>query len=220
MPVLDPGRRRTRICQFWAHAMDDRPWGGPAPPAVAYVFADGRGTDEIAGQLADFSGILQVDGYAAYKALARGHGGTIQLAFCLIARRVGQGERHHAFGHFLAKRGNTRGTGLVAQQALDTVLHEPLLPAPDEVLDLAVRRMISTVPAPSALNSTMAARQACFWAALWSLLMASSRRRSVGVRVREIPVRMRQTRTPGNQRESPAGLLCQEATTIGCFQSD
>ena len=41
---LDPGRRRTRICQFWAQAMDDRPWGGPAPPAVAYVFADGQPT--------------------------------------------------------------------------------------------------------------------------------------------------------------------------------
>jgi len=71
MPVLDPGRHHTRTCQFWAHAMDDRPWGGPSPPAVAYVFADGRGTEEIAGQLTGFSGILQVDGYAAYKALAR-----------------------------------------------------------------------------------------------------------------------------------------------------
>jgi transposase len=87
MPVLDPARRRTRICQFWAHAMDDRPWGGPSPPAVAYVFADGRGTEEIAGQLAGFSGILQVDGYAAYKALARDHGVTIQLAFCLAHAR-------------------------------------------------------------------------------------------------------------------------------------
>jgi transposase len=38
--------------------MDDRPWGGPSPPAVAYVFADGRDTKEIAGQLAGFSGIL------------------------------------------------------------------------------------------------------------------------------------------------------------------
>lgn len=77
MPVLDPGRHRPRICQFWAHAMDDRPWGGPSPPAVAYVFADGRGTAEIARQLMGFSGILQVDGYAAYKALARDHGGAI-----------------------------------------------------------------------------------------------------------------------------------------------
>lgn len=31
--------------------------------------------EEIAGLLNGFSGILQVDGYAAYKALARGHGG-------------------------------------------------------------------------------------------------------------------------------------------------
>jgi len=87
MPVLDPGRHRTRTCQFWAHAMDDRAWGGPSPPAVAYVFADGRGTEEIAGQLIGFSGILQVDGYAAYKALARGHGGAIRLAFCLAHAR-------------------------------------------------------------------------------------------------------------------------------------
>jgi Transposase IS66 family len=34
MPVLDPGRHRTRTCQFWAHAIDDRPWGGPSPPAA------------------------------------------------------------------------------------------------------------------------------------------------------------------------------------------
>src|SRR5208337_2473038 len=41
MPVLAPGRVKTS--QFWAHATDDRPWAGPAPPAVAYVFAGGRG---------------------------------------------------------------------------------------------------------------------------------------------------------------------------------
>lgn len=87
MPVLDPGRGRPRTCQFWAHAMDDRPWAGPSPPAVAYVFADGRGADKIAPQLAGFSGILQVDGYAAYKALARNHGGEIRLAFCLAHAR-------------------------------------------------------------------------------------------------------------------------------------
>ena len=87
MPVLDPGRGRTRTCQFWAHAIDDRPWGGPSPPAVAYVFTNGRGTDKIAPQLAGFSGILQVDGYAAYKALARDHDGAIRLAFCLAHAR-------------------------------------------------------------------------------------------------------------------------------------
>jgi transposase len=89
MPVLDPGRGRTKVCQFWAHAVDDRPWGGPSPPAVAYVFADGRSTGDIAAQLADYAGILQVDGYVAYKSLVKGArgAGTIRLAFCLAHAR-------------------------------------------------------------------------------------------------------------------------------------
>jgi hypothetical protein len=89
MPVLDPGRGRTKICQFWAHAVDDRSWGGPSPPAVAYVFAPGRGKNEIAAQLIDFAGILQVDGYQVYKSLAadKRPAGTIQLAFCLAHAR-------------------------------------------------------------------------------------------------------------------------------------
>ena len=78
--VLDPGRGRTKICQFWAHAIDDRPWNGPAPPAVAYVFAGSRGKKEIVTQLAGFEGVLQVDGYAGYRKLAEK--GDVQLAFC------------------------------------------------------------------------------------------------------------------------------------------
>ncbi|MCW2276588.1 transposase, partial [Rhodoblastus acidophilus] len=89
MPVLDPGKGRAKTCQLWAHATDDRPWRGPAPPAVAYVFADGRGKKEIAAQLATFSGTLQVDGYSAYKALLKDEraAGAIQLAFCLTHAR-------------------------------------------------------------------------------------------------------------------------------------
>ena len=35
------GRKRTKVCQFWTpRDWDDRPWLGPAPPAVAYVFAE------------------------------------------------------------------------------------------------------------------------------------------------------------------------------------
>lgn len=44
-------------------------------------------------------------------------------------------------------------------------------------------------------------------------MMASSRRRSAGMRLMEIPVRMYQTRMHGDQSESPAGLLCQVETT-------
>jgi transposase len=79
-PVLDPGRGRTKTGQLWAYARDDRPWGGPAPPAVAYVYAPDRKAERPAAHLHGFRGILQVDGYAGYKALAER--GEVRLAFC------------------------------------------------------------------------------------------------------------------------------------------
>ncbi|WP_448955021.1 IS66 family transposase [Labrys neptuniae] len=91
LPRLDPGRKRTKVCQLWAQAIDDRPWQGPAPPAVGYVFAESRGTAEIETQLSTFGGILQVDGYAAYKSLAKrrrkSNAAPLGLAFCLAHAR-------------------------------------------------------------------------------------------------------------------------------------
>lgn len=89
MPVLDPGRGKVRIDQFWAHGIDDRPWNGPAPPGVCYIHAASRSGLEIAEQLRSYDGVLQVDGYGAYKHLANpGRGaGPIQLAFCLAHLR-------------------------------------------------------------------------------------------------------------------------------------
>jgi transposase len=68
--VLDPGRGKTKTGYLWAIARDERPWGGPDPPAVVYSYAPGRGGEHAAKLLTGFSGVLQVDGYAAYKALA------------------------------------------------------------------------------------------------------------------------------------------------------
>jgi transposase len=83
-PVLDPGRKRVKLGQLWAYARDDRPWGGSDPPAIVYCYAPGRGTQHVQSHLAGFSGILQVDGYAAYKELVnmRESKAAIALAFC------------------------------------------------------------------------------------------------------------------------------------------
>ena len=43
MPVLDPGRGKTKKGYAWAIARDDRPWGGADPPAVVFHYAPGRG---------------------------------------------------------------------------------------------------------------------------------------------------------------------------------
>jgi hypothetical protein len=71
-----------------------------------------------------------------------------------------------------------------------------------QVFDLPVRRIISLVPMPSALSSTIIARQACFWVALRSLATASRRWRSDGVIAIETPVRMHQTRICTDRGES------------------
>ena len=80
-PVLDPGRGRTKTGQLWAYARDDRPWGGSDPPMVAYVYAADRKAERPDAHLGDFAGVLQVDGYGGYAALAKRRQ-QISLAFC------------------------------------------------------------------------------------------------------------------------------------------
>jgi transposase len=83
VPVLDPGRGCTKKGYFWAAARDDRPWSGPDPPAVAYSYAPGRGAVHALKLLDRYRGVVQCDGYAAYKTLANAAcDEAITLAFC------------------------------------------------------------------------------------------------------------------------------------------
>ncbi|SRR5579883_398152 len=80
IPVLDPGRGRTKIGRLWVYARDDRPWGGPAPPAAVFLFEPDRRAERPKTHLEQFKGVLQVDGYAGFEQLtARGE---IRLAAC------------------------------------------------------------------------------------------------------------------------------------------
>jgi transposase len=82
-PVLDPGRGRVKKGYFWAIARDDRPWGGPDPPAIAFSYAPGRGAIHALKLLERYRGIVQCDGYAAYKTIVdKAPGAAITLAFC------------------------------------------------------------------------------------------------------------------------------------------
>ncbi len=80
VPVLDPGRGKTKTGYFWTMARDDRPWGGSDPPAVVYHYAPGRGAEHMHALLGGYCGIVQCDGYAAYKQLAGGN--QVTVAFC------------------------------------------------------------------------------------------------------------------------------------------
>lgn len=95
LPVLDPGRGRTRTGRLWCYAVDDRPWCGPGHPVAAYVYSEDRRGIRFAGHLATFQGVLQVDGYAGFKRLAGDRAdASVRLAFCWAHMRRGFYEFH------------------------------------------------------------------------------------------------------------------------------
>src|SRR4051794_21464831 len=104
LPVLDPGRGRTKTGRLWGYAVDDRPWGGTTPPAVVYLYAEDRKGEHPAAHLVDFRGILQVDGYGGFKSLLESRPpGEIRLAFCWAHCRRRFYEIHQATGSPLAE---------------------------------------------------------------------------------------------------------------------
>src|SRR5215207_9016511 len=104
LPVLDPGRGRTKTGCLWGYAVDDRPWGGKTPPAVVYLYAEDRKGEHPAAHLAEFRGVLQVDGYSGFKSLLTGHPpDQIKLAFCWAHCRRGFYELYRSTGSPLAE---------------------------------------------------------------------------------------------------------------------
>lgn len=80
IPVLDPGRGRTKTGHLWVYARDDRPWRGPDPPAAVYFYSPDHKAEWPASYLAQVKGVVHVDGYPGFERLpAAGH---IQLAAC------------------------------------------------------------------------------------------------------------------------------------------
>lgn len=80
VPVLQPGRKTTKLGRLWGYLRDDRPAGSDAAPAVWFSYTPDRKGKWPAEHLATFSGTLQADGYAGYNALYAT--GRIQEAAC------------------------------------------------------------------------------------------------------------------------------------------
>ena len=79
--LLRPIHERLKTsAKLFAYARDDRPWGGIDPPGVAYLYAPDRKAEQPLRYLQGFVGILQVDRYAGYRALAKRN--AVSLAFC------------------------------------------------------------------------------------------------------------------------------------------
>jgi transposase len=112
VPVLDPGRGRTRTGRLWVYARDDRPWGGLDPPAAVYYYSPDRKAERPAAHLKGFAGVLQVDGYAGFEQLAAR--GTIVLAACWAHTRRKFYEVHQATASPIAEEALRRIGALYA----------------------------------------------------------------------------------------------------------
>jgi transposase len=86
VPVLEPGKGRTRTARLWAYVRDDRPAAGPDPPAVVYRYSPDRRGEHPQTHLATFTGALQADGYGGFTAIY-GSGRVREAACWAHARR-------------------------------------------------------------------------------------------------------------------------------------
>jgi transposase len=69
VPVLDPGRGRTKTGRLWVYVRDDRPWASTDAPAVWFRYSPDRGGEHPREHLERYRGILQADAYAGYDKL-------------------------------------------------------------------------------------------------------------------------------------------------------
>ena len=88
VPILAKGKTVTG--RIWTYVRDDRPFGGPAPPAALYYASRDRTQAHPTRHLQDFSGILQADAYGGYNGLydpARPQGAVTPALCWAHARR-------------------------------------------------------------------------------------------------------------------------------------
>ena len=88
VPVLAKGKTRTG--RLWTVVRDDRPFGGPDPPAAAYFYSPDRAGAHAEVWLEDFSGIVQADAFSGFGRLygpSRKPGPIVEAGCWAHARR-------------------------------------------------------------------------------------------------------------------------------------
>ena len=88
VPVLAKGKTHTG--RLWTYVRDDRPFGGPDPPAAIFFYSRDRGGEHPERHLANYAGLMQADAYAGFNRLYepnRKPGPIIEAACWSHARR-------------------------------------------------------------------------------------------------------------------------------------
>jgi transposase len=71
VPVLAKGKTRTG--RLWTYVRDDRPFGGPDPPAAVFFYSRDRGGEHPEQHLSGYAGLMQADAYAGFNRLYEAH---------------------------------------------------------------------------------------------------------------------------------------------------
>jgi transposase len=66
IPVLAPGRGKTKTGRLWTYVRDERPAAGEAAPAVWFAYTPDRKGEHPQRHVEGFTGVLQADGYAGF----------------------------------------------------------------------------------------------------------------------------------------------------------
>lgn len=171
LPVLDPGRGRTKIGRLWVYARDDRPWAGADPPAAVYFYSPDRKAERPAAHLARFRGVLQVDGYPGFERLPAG--GNIVLAACWAhARRkfyefeqaTGSpiaAEALRRIGALYAIEADIRGASAEERRLVRNIQARPLVDSLKSWLETELHRLAPRSPLAEAIRYALSR-----WAAL------------------------------------------------------
>ena len=69
VPVLDPGRGRTKTGRLWTAVRDESPYGSTAPPAAFYLYSPDRRAERAHALLKGCRGHLHADAYAGFAGL-------------------------------------------------------------------------------------------------------------------------------------------------------
>ena len=142
VPVLDPGRGKTKEGRLWVYVRDERPFAGTAPPAAIYFYSPDRKGEHPQTHLKDFSGILHADGYAGFNRLFES--GRIDEAACWAH------VRRKFFDVFEAIKSPIAEDALTRIRALYAIEEEIAGQPPD---DRKMRRQIDSKPLAEALKA-------------------------------------------------------------------
>lgn len=106
VPVLAPGRGKTKTGRLWVYLRDERQHAGPAPPAVLYRYTPDRKGERCREHLAPFRGHLHADGYSGFADLYRSADGApagVTEVACWAHVRRGFFDVHKSTGSIIAR---------------------------------------------------------------------------------------------------------------------